>query len=466
MKPLPAKPIPQAPQRIALVNPTRYLGNLLLAGGLIQAYAQQCQARGQHLLIILDDSFQDLCRSAFPDLNQTDCTPRHPGAPRRPGEGRGPVLKQDVPPTQNATQTQNLPTAQILYYPRRQISNSGPISRLRLFLEFLNKIKNFKPDLAFNIEEDTTTSRLTQLSGAKFRLGCSPARHNLGYEHVLPISHADRPATQRHRWFSFLEVFQAAGLTGAYQNYINLHINQPDEALIEKLHKQGIDPATPLIAIHPSATKTYKMWPESAFAELCNLLIEKGFKPVLVGAGNQDTARCAAILELANAGAPVHPVHPVSTAPPAPRHPGEGRGPAPEQDQASPTPTLTNLCNHLSLHELAQFFLLCQGIVGNDSGPFHIAAALGLPGVVIFGPSDAGIWGPLGARSKVLQRQDLCDARCSRKACYAGYRCLREIRAELVLEELMGLMGQEQLVSALDPGLRRGDELANEGRKI
>jgi len=446
VKPLPAKPIPQAPQRIALVNPTRYLGNLLLAGSLIQAYAQQCQARGQHLLIILDDSFQDLCRDTFPDLSHTS------SSSRRPGEGRGPALKQDATQAQNATQTQNLPTAQILYYPRRQISNSGPISKLRLFLTFLNKIRKFRPDLAYNIEEDTTTSRLTQLSGAKFRLGCSPARHNLGYEHVLPLNYADRPATQRHRWFSFLEVFQAAGLTGAYQHYINLHINLPDEALIEKLHKQGIDPATPLIAIHPSATKTYKMWPESAFAELCNQLIKKGFHPVLLGAGNQDTARCAAILELANAAAPV------PTVPTAPRYPGEGRGPALNQTEAPPTkgPTISNLCNQLSLRELAQFFLLAQGIVGNDSGPFHLAAAMGLPGVVIFGPSDAGIWGPLGTHSKVLQRQDLCDARCSRKACYEGYRCLREIRAELVLAELMELMGQEQLVSALDPGLRRG----------
>ncbi len=50
-----------------------------------------------------------------------------------------------------------------------------------------------------------------------------------------------------------------------------------------------------------------------------------------------------------------------------------------------------------SLIERAMLF------VGNDSGPAHIAAAFGVPGVVIFGASDAVIWGPWQAPLEVVQ---------------------------------------------------------------
>jgi len=403
----PTKPIPDAPERILLVNPTRYLGNLLLSGGLIQAFAAKCQADGQGLLLILDDSFRELCSSAFPDT----AVPA-PG----PAANRIPIPQAAL---------------QVCFYPRQQLNRAGFFAKLRLYIEFLLKIRKFNADLAINIEEDTTTNRLTQLSGARFRVGCSPARHGFGYEHVLPINYADRSAAKRHRWHSYLEVLQAAGLKDTSVGYLNLHINQLSAELIEKLSSCGLhamEPGQPreapgniprfhtgdgtcrpLIAIHPSATKAYKMWPESAFSNLCILLIKNGFQPVLVGAGKQDAARCAEILA------------------------GTGN------DHA----TVINLCNRLSLRELASFFLLCSGIVGNDSGPSHLASAQGLPGVVIFGPSDAGIWGPLGRHSKVLQRQDLCDPGCSRRACLASYRCLQGITPAAVLTAL-----QEQIAEA------------------
>jgi heptosyltransferase-3 len=43
--------------------------------------------------------------------------------------------------------------------------------------------------------------------------------------------------------------------------------------------------------------------------------------------------------------------------------------------------------------------------VGNDSGPAHMAAAFGVPPVVIFGPSDPVIWGPWGIRGEVLKAE-------------------------------------------------------------
>lgn len=347
-----------------LLNPTRYLGNLLLAGGLIQDFAEQCRQQNRQLLLVLDAAFQGLCANAFP------ATP-------------------------------------VLYYPRQDIRRAAPWRKLQLFARFLSQLRQFRADLAFNIDEDSLSSRLTQLSGARFRLGCSPQRQRLGYEHVLPIAYTGRPSGKRHRWHSYQDVFTALGLPEKNQpHYINLNIDQCSSKLMQKLDDLVSATGAPLIAIHPAATKDYKKWPESAFTELCILLINKGFNPVLLGAGEEDLHRCERIEESLR-----------------PRHSMNG-------------PRVLNLCDRLNLPDLVGCFRLCTGIVGNDSGPSHLASAQGVPGIVIFGPSDPEIWGPLGVRSLVLRKAELCGPLCSRRACFAGYRCLREISPAEVLDAL------------------------------
>ncbi len=364
MAALPNQTIPADSRRIVLLNPTKYLGNLLLAGGLIQDFAAHCRQHNREFLLVLDAAFQELCANAFVDIP-------------------------------------------VLWYPRQAIRKAAPWRKLGLFAGFLRQLRAYQPDLAFNIEEDSLASRLTQLSGARFRLGCSPERQRRGYEHVLPISYANRPDARRHRWYSYLEVFAALGLPErSAPGYLNLHIDQCSNVLTQKLTELGLAPGAALVAVHPAATKAYKKWPESAFAELCKILINNEITPVLLGAGQDELERCARIQAAA----------------------------------ASATARPLNLCNRLSLAELAGFFRLCTGMAGNDSGPSHLASAQHVPGVVIFGPSEPATWGPLGARSQVLRKAELCDPRCSRRACFADFRCLREITPIDVMNALSAQM--------------------------
>jgi len=96
-------------------------------------------------------------------------------------------------------------------------------------------------------------------------------------------------------------------------------------------------------------------------------------------------------------------------------------------------------------HELGtltvnQFGALLQnaaGFVGVDSMPMHLAAALGKPGIALFGPTDEKIWGPWHSRLTVLRG----DCRCLRessRSCSSGpsSECLASLSAETVLEKL------------------------------
>ena len=59
--------------------------------------------------------------------------------------------------------------------------------------------------------------------------------------------------------------------------------------------------------------------------------------------------------------------------------------------------------DHLSLGEMMALLQGAQLFVGNDSGPAHVAAAFGVPCVVIFGPSNAAVWHPWRTRHQVVQ---------------------------------------------------------------
>jgi ADP-heptose:LPS heptosyltransferase len=54
------------------------------------------------------------------------------------------------------------------------------------------------------------------------------------------------------------------------------------------------------------------------------------------------------------------------------------------------------------LARVAALFSLAQAAVGNDSGPTHLAAAVGCPTVAVFGPTDPAVWGPVGPSVRVV----------------------------------------------------------------
>jgi ADP-heptose:LPS heptosyltransferase len=92
------------------------------------------------------------------------------------------------------------------------------------------------------------------------------------------------------------------------------------------------------------------------------------------------------------------------------------------------------------LAELTDILADMRLVFGNDSGPLHLAAWLGVPCAAIFGPSDARRWGPPGAR---LLRSPLPCAPCTndmRRLGCAQPECMEALGTDHVLRELRGLV--------------------------
>jgi heptosyltransferase-2 len=147
-----------------------------------------------------------------------------------------------------------------------------------------------------------------------------------------------------------------------------LYPTETDRLLAEEAIAEAFPGADgPLIAIHPGSGGERKNWPAARWAELGDDLFRRAPEArVLLVGGEADEAQMAHLLA-AWRGRAVHSAM------------------------------------HLPLPELAAILQRVRLFLGHDSGVSHIAAAVGAPGVVLFGPTDPDIWAPLSGKMRVLR---------------------------------------------------------------
>lgn len=121
-------------------------------------------------------------------------------------------------------------------------------------------------------------------------------------------------------------------------------------------------PGARLIAVHPGSGSRQKNWPLARWIELCTWLTREHRAELLLITGEADPAAATA---LASFGTPAH------------RRP---------------------------LRELVPLLAQCRFFLGHDSGISHLAAACGVPSLLLFGPTDPATWAPPGPHVRVLTR--------------------------------------------------------------
>jgi heptosyltransferase-2 len=101
-------------------------------------------------------------------------------------------------------------------------------------------------------------------------------------------------------------------------------------------------------------------------------------------------------------------------------------------------PGAVNLCGMTGLGEALALIKRCQLFVSNDSGLMHVAAALDVPTVAIFGSTNPVATGPRGKNARIV-KQDMECSPCLKPECPVGYRCLLSVQAGDVWREMEDL---------------------------
>jgi len=159
------------------------------------------------------------------------------------------------------------------------------------------------------------------------------------------------------------------------------------------LTDSGMNRANPTVAIHPGAGwySRARIWPAERFAAVARGLGESHNANIIVLGGPDEAEAAARIEKVAGKGGRVY-----------------------------------NLAGCTSILETAAIIEACDIFLGNDSGPMHIAAAVGTPVVAVFGPSNIQAWGPYTppgekSRHRVVAR-DLPCMPCFYRAQSLGLR--------------------------------------------
>jgi lipopolysaccharide heptosyltransferase II len=104
---------------------------------------------------------------------------------------------------------------------------------------------------------------------------------------------------------------------------------------------------------------------------------------------------------------------------------------------------LVNVAGKTNLTELCELLKFCQLLITNDTGPMHLADALGTPLVAIFGSTSAPLTGPTGKHSRVINVPVECNP-CFLRECPIDFRCMKAITPDLVTKAVINLWNETE----------------------
>ena len=268
-------------------------------------------------------------------------------------------------------------------------------------LAWARDLRRERPDEFVCFPNSFESALLGRLSGAPLRFGY--ATDGRGW---LLNRRAGIPADllRRHQVHYYLAMLRETGFShpealSGLDEEIDMRIERSPEmrdCAIQVLRRLGWPADGPVVGIHAGAFfGAAKRWPADRFSQLIRQLLE------------QLPARVALL------GAP-----------------GE-RPLADEILSGLPAGRVGNLCGRTALDELVALLSRLRLLVSNDSGPMHVAAALRVPQVALFGSTDPVATGPFSPGALVLKKPVECSP-CFRRECPLDLRCFTSIPVDEV----------------------------------
>ena len=295
-------------------------------------------------------------------------------------------------------------------------------SALTSYARLAAKLRRTRYDLAIDLHCQSRTAFLAFVSGAPVRIGFDKERSEV-WQHSRPVTDEFR----KHAWHGaregawlfyshhiplptldvhVIDHYQSAGsLLGFDPGPTDFSFRIPldaHERVAALLRQRGVSDAR-LAVIAPRGNWQTKRWPDEKSAAVARHFMARGYTAVLVG---------------------------------APRERAVG------ENVSRFAPGVVDLTGETTLSELAALISRAAICIAHDSGPLHLAVALGRPVVALFGPSDE-VWAGPYHRDNAVARKSLHCAPCylrRLKSCAHGHACMEELPVEVVIERAEGVL--------------------------
>lgn len=269
--------------------------------------------------------------------------------------------------------------SRVIVFPRRGLA--------RGLRRFLAELRRERYDLVVDFQGLMKSALVSVAARCGRRIGPSFHREGAG------LFYSEVPRAQgkvRHAVEKNLDVVRLLGLT---PDSMEFRVTFP--ALRREVRH-------PLVAVLPASRWATKTWSARCFAETVRLLVDWGVGTVALLGSVEDRELCEGIArEVGDCGCVV------------------------------------NLAGRMSLEETGGFLREADVLLSNDSGPLHMAAALGTRTVAIFGATDPVRTGPFGSGHRVLMGGLACQPCLSRRCAIGTMACLNEVTPRQAFEAVI-----------------------------
>lgn len=280
--------------------------------------------------------------------------------------------------------------------------HAGLLGRLRLARLLMRE--NF--DKAILLQNAFDAAILAFLARIPVRIGYARDARGVLLTEAVPV-----PAPgviPDHQRFYYIELLRRAGLIDELPECADIRLGGVEQAAADG--RQGWSdrdlPSGPWIGVSPGAAfGTAKRWLPERFTAAATELAEQLDANIVVFGSPAEAELAESIAEQAG-------------------------------------PRAHSLAGKTTLSEFIELAATCSVYLTNDSGPMHVAAALGLPTVAIFGATDHIATGPSASWAKVLRHKVECSP-CMLRECPIDHRCMTAVSVDEVVAAANALLNQQ-----------------------
>lgn len=269
-------------------------------------------------------------------------------------------------------------------------------------IAFIRFLAQKKFDAVFLLHRSLSRALLCALAGIPSRIGHATKKRNfLLTTKVIPPS-----KDSVHRIDYYLTVMQGAGCVPDGR-HLDFHVPQRAGRQVDDfLEKKGVREGAFLAVLNPGGNWMPKRWPPSHWARLADRLILEKSAVVIFTGGSQDAELVRGIVD------------------------------------SMKKPPIDS-CGEFSIKQLAALARRADVFITADSGPLHIAAAVGSKRIVaLFGPTEPLITGPVPSQNvTLLQKRGSCRLPCYNVNC-SDNTCMKSISSDEVFAAALGLGAQ------------------------
>lgn len=257
-------------------------------------------------------------------------------------------------------------------------------------------ILNRRFDLAILLQNAFEAAFIAAMGKVRYRVGYDTDARGFLLTHKVKRT---REVLKIHQVEYYLYLLHKAGLKAeSGPPVIHIPENKRREA-INFLNSNLITTEDFTVGLSPGAIfGEAKRWPPERFAEIGDRAVEKWNARIIVFGSKKETEVCQRTCDCMQNNA-------------------------------------LNLCGATSLDQAMALISLCNLFVSNDSGLMHVAAALQIPTVAVFGSTDPVATGPYSPVATVVKHNISC-APCLRRKCPSDYRCMLSVTVEEVWHEM------------------------------